>query len=92
MTKDEAMRLALEALESCEFDYDNEERQVRTFDALLVNAAHRALHQALEQPDAIEAAIKAENEACAKVVEQYTGAWDDQGYALAQAIRQRGKE
>lgn len=34
----------------------------------------------------------AEREACAKVVEQYTGAWDDQGYALAQAIRQRGKE
>ena len=50
MTKDEAMKLALEALDSCEFDYDNEERQVRTFDALLVNKAHRALHQALEQP------------------------------------------
>ena len=40
------------------------------------------------------AAIVASNEreACAKVVEQYTGAWSDQGYALAQAIRQRGKE
>lgn len=33
-----------------------------------------------------------EREACAKVVEQYTGAWDDKGYALAQAIRARGKE
>ena len=33
----------------------------------------------------------AEREACAKVVEQYTGAWDDEGYALAQAIRARGQ-
>jgi hypothetical protein len=32
----------------------------------------------------------AEREACAKVVENYCGAWDDQGYALAQAIRARG--
>jgi hypothetical protein len=33
-----------------------------------------------------------ERERCARLVEQYTGAWDDKGYALAQAIRQRGKE
>lgn len=46
-----AMEMALEALDSCEFDYDNEEKQVRTFDALLVNAAHRALHEALAQPE-----------------------------------------
>ena len=31
-----------------------------------------------------------EREACAKVVEQYCGAWDDEGYALAQAIRAGG--
>jgi len=35
---------------------------------------------------------EAEREACAKIVEQYTGAWDDQGYALAQAIRARGEK
>jgi hypothetical protein len=40
----------------------------------------------------LEAAVLAEREACAKVVEQYTGAWDDQGYALSQAIRARGQE
>jgi hypothetical protein len=34
----------------------------------------------------------AEREACAKVVENYAGAWDDQGYALSQAIRARGQE
>jgi hypothetical protein len=34
----------------------------------------------------------AEGEACSKLVEQYTGAWDDQGYALAQAIRARGEK
>jgi len=33
-----------------------------------------------------------EREACAKVVENYCGAWDDQGYALANAIRRRGKK
>jgi hypothetical protein len=34
----------------------------------------------------------AERKACAKVVENYAGAWDDQGYALSQAIRARGQE
>ena len=32
-------------------------------------------------------AVEREREACAKVVEQYCGAWDEKGYALAQAIR-----
>ena len=31
-----------------------------------------------------------EREACAKVVERYCGAWSDEGYALAAAIRARG--
>jgi hypothetical protein len=33
-----------------------------------------------------------EREACAKVVEDYCGAWDDEGYALAAAIRARGEK
>lgn len=33
----------------------------------------------------------AEREACAKVVEDYCGAWDDEGYALSNAIRARGQ-
>ncbi len=32
-----------------------------------------------------------EREACAKVVEDYCGAWDDEGYGLASAIRARGQ-
>lgn len=32
----------------------------------------------------------AEREACAKVVEDYCGAWDDEGYALSATIRARG--
>ena len=32
-----------------------------------------------------------EREACAKVVEDYCGAWDDEGYALSNAIRARGQ-
>lgn len=34
----------------------------------------------------------AEREACAKVVEDYCGAWDDEGYALSNAIRARGNK
>jgi hypothetical protein len=34
--------------------------------------------------------IESEREACAKMVEQYCGAWDDQGSVLASAIRSRG--
>jgi len=34
--------------------------------------------------------MEAEREACAKVVENYCGAWSDEGYALAAAIRARG--
>lgn len=36
--------------------------------------------------------LDAEREACAQLVEQYCGAWNDQGYALAQAIRARRKK
>ena len=31
--------------------------------------------------------VAAERERCAKIVEQYTGAWDDKGFALAAKIR-----
>jgi len=31
--------------------------------------------------------IAAERERCAKIIEQYTGAWDDEGFALAAKIR-----
>ena len=40
----------------------------------------------------VQRAQKAEREACAKLVEQYTGAWNDEGYALAQTIRARGEK
>ena len=45
--------------------------------------------EALQEFGAMVAA--AEREACAKVVENYCGAWDDEGYALMQAIRARGE-
>jgi hypothetical protein len=35
--------------------------------------------------------MEAEREACAKVVENYCGAWSDEGYALAASIRARGQ-
>ena len=44
-----------------------------------------------EQVQSFAALIAAaEREACAKAVEDYCGAWDDEGYALATAIRARG--
>ena len=39
----------------------------------------------------IEERIRNEREACAKVVEDYCGAWNDEGYAIAAAIRARGQ-
>ena len=38
----------------------------------------------------IEESVRNERSACAKVVEDYCGAWDDKGYALVAAIRARG--
>lgn len=49
------------------------------------------LHKTTEPVVALIAdAVAKEREACAKVVEDYCGAWDDEGYALATAIRARG--
>lgn len=42
--------------------------------------------------DAVRHAIQMEREACAKLVEEYCGAWDDQGFALATEIRARGEK
>lgn len=39
-----------------------------------------------------KAGAEREREECAQIVEQYCGAWNDQGYALAQAIRARGEK
>jgi len=56
----------------------------------LVTTANRdgIYMEALERFAELVAA--AEREACAKAVEGYCGAWDDQGYALTQIIRARG--
>jgi len=52
--------------------------------------------QVFATPDVLErfAALvaAAERSACAKVVEDYCGAWDDKGYAIATAIRARGEK
>ena len=57
---------------------------------------HRELDEALNEINdnylKWEAAVAAEREACAQLVESYTGAWDDEGYALSEAIRARGQE
>ena len=62
MTKDEALKLALEALE---WSWGGEPLATKELEAIA------ALRQALEQPSDIDAAIKAENEACAKLIESY---------------------
>ena len=49
------------------------------------------LRKASQIDKLIADAVAAEREACAKVVEDYCGAWNDEGYALAAAIRVRGQ-
>jgi hypothetical protein len=53
-----------------------------------IETPHLLMVHELERFAALVAA--AECESCAKVVEDYCGAWDDEGYALAAAIRARG--
>ena len=55
---------------------------------LEVDAENDSLQHALT--DAIKElakAVAAERERCAKIVEEYTGAWNDEGFALAAKIR-----
>ena len=47
----EAMKLAMEALDSCDWDYDYDESPYKTFDEKLVNNASEALRQAIEQAE-----------------------------------------
>ena len=67
----------------------------------IIKDAHEPLHPAhgialgqyekvIKENQRLRQAVLGEREACAKVVEKYCGAWDDEGYALAQAIRNRG--
>jgi hypothetical protein len=53
-----------------------------------IETPHLLLVHELARFAALVAAV--ERKACAKVVEDYCGAWDDGGYALAAAIRARG--
>jgi hypothetical protein len=69
----------------------------KTFEAIAklkdIEIELRRLKTVLEITNkALDASVLAEREACAKVVEDYCGAWDDEGYALAAAIRARGKQ
>jgi hypothetical protein len=90
MTRDEIIRIAQEA-GMLGLDADG---RIERFAALVAAAERKRIES---RPwgagkEWIARAVEAEREACVKVVEQYTGAWDDGGYALAQAIRARGKK
>lgn len=77
MTQDEIVKMAREA------------GLVRTGDKW-VEPARWGVTELVHFANLVAAAARAEeNEACAKVVEDYCGAWDDKGYALASAIRAR---
>jgi hypothetical protein len=59
-------------------------------------SVHKTYEDALQARAEIRSMIREwrenEREECAVLVENYAGAWDDQGYALSQAIRARGQE
>jgi len=78
MNREQIIRMAREAVRLPEPQTHQEE------------AIERALAPIFERFAALVAA--SEREACAKVVEDYCGAWDDKGYALATAIRDRSKQ
>jgi hypothetical protein len=66
----EAMKQALEALDTCHWDYDYEEESYKTFDEDLVNNASEALRQAIEQAEKQEP-VAAEQDRCVKIIENY---------------------
>jgi hypothetical protein len=76
MTKEDIIRMAKEA------GLDDPHAVVHAYCEL-------KLTDHLERFAALVAA--AERSACAKAVEDYCGAWDDGGYALAATIRARGQ-
>ena len=91
MTKDEALKMALEALVNNRYIIESEVNPPEALEEFDVAIA--ALRQVLEQPDAIEAAVLAEREACANVCESLR---DEDGYEAwgvecAAAIRARMK-
>ena len=106
MNREEIIRMARETGFLCDEDWityglskfehfavlvADAEREQITKDAF--DAAEKAIEVAFAGAEKrIKAAFDAEREACAKIVENYCGAWDDQGYALANAIRARGQE
>ena len=79
MTKDEALKLALEALETLDVG-----------DSYKTHNAASALRQALEQPSDIEAAVRAENEACSEIAYSMVYS-EDEAEEIAKAIRARVK-
>jgi hypothetical protein len=48
---------------------------------------HELLDLALALERELAEAVAKERERCARIIEQYTGAWDDAGFALAAKIR-----
>ncbi len=89
MTDREAMKLALENICGailCEINPMSSRKEMLR----LMDEAIAALHQALEQPSDIEAAVKKENEACAEIA--YSMAYsEDEAEEIAKAIRERMK-
>jgi aspartate ammonia-lyase len=95
MTKDDIIRMAREA---GFLGYESRAEKVNKFAALVaaplqerIQLLYEQLNEAEKQLDQqYQMGVEAEREACAKVVENYCGAWSDEGYALAAAIRARG--
>ena len=86
MTDREVLKLALEALENHSGNY-----KLSKTESVLHSNAVGALRQALKQPSDIDAAVRAENESCAKVCDEM----DHDGVMVAAdcaaAIRERMK-
>ena len=84
MTDQEAMKLALEALIVA--DKRIIAGGLASDARLQMKKAITALRQAIEQPDAIEAAVRAENEACAFIASKEAQQWQYPSHASAAAV------
>ena len=98
MTREDVIRMAREAEAWDQIDHDGIAALER-FATLVAAPLQERIQLLYEQLNEAEKQLgqqykmgtEAEREACAKVVEGYCGAWNDEGYALAAAIRARGQ-
>jgi len=74
----ELLQQALDALNTCDWDYDYDEESYKTFDEDLVNAAAAALKEALAEPEQEPQMIQIKDGQLSYIKKQWVGLTDEQ--------------